>query len=167
MEDRHWNDSQFLELIYGLRQPDEHLARCPDCGSGRDQFMERRRGILAEPEISGQYLASQRRRIFARLEQPRQTWTWKLVPAMAAVAVLMAAFLLQGPAQAPVQKARLTDAQLFTEALSMATSSAPSPLYIASSAGTEKGFYDDVYSLAFSSEPQAAKPLRALFEVQP
>jgi predicted anti-sigma-YlaC factor YlaD len=166
MEDQHWNDSEFLELIYGLRQPDEHLARCPDCGSWRDRFVARRRSILAEPEISGQYLAAQRRRILARLEQPRQTWSWKLAPAMAAVAVLMAALLLQGPAQAPVQQARLTDAQLFTEAVSMATSSAPRPLYIASSAGTEKGLYEDAYSLAFSSEPQAAKPLRALFEVQ-
>lgn len=130
----HLNDDQLLDRLYGVAD-DPHVESCGEC-SARYREMELRRAELAEPQaISAEFLAAQRRKIQARLEQ-RPSLGLKWAPAFAAAVAIAIGLLVYRPAKVSAPAADANDAQLFAE----------------------------VYSMEQSTESQAAAPIHALFE---
>jgi hypothetical protein len=136
---KHLTIDELVDRLYGVGASD-HLDECKDCSERLRQLSEHRR-IAAEPVPSSyEFLAAQRRNIYARMgEKPQARMHW--LPALTAAACLLAAGVFvhlpvaQHPA-AQVAKPEIVDPQLFA----------------------------DVYSMEQSMEPLAAKPIHALFD---
>lgn len=132
---RHWSDDQLLDRLYGLAGDDSHLESCPECAE-RWTALEKRRLELARPEpVSAQFLAAQRRAIYSRLGEQRQS-RMKWAPALAAACLLIIGLVVYRPVSAPAVRNDSADAKLFS----------------------------DVYSMVQTTEPQAATPIHELFE---
>jgi hypothetical protein len=139
---RHLNQDELLDCLYGIGggEARAHLIECEEC-AGRCAAYERRRSEAAGSiEVPSDFLAAQRRAVYARLnEPPRSQGKW--APALAA-GLLLALGLFLWPSShaperpAPAAKADLGDDQLFS----------------------------DVYSIEESIEPRAAAPIQGLFE---
>jgi hypothetical protein len=148
MKQHHLSNDELLDRMY-LVESAPHLEECEECSS-RLQALERRRAEIAaampaESGISNEFLAAQRRAIYARLDQPASVHARWAPAALAAVFLLvMGVFLVRPHPQYrqvrppdPVVAADLSNEQLFS----------------------------DLYSMEQSLEPQAAAPIHALFEV--
>jgi hypothetical protein len=148
----HLKTDELVNRLYGLEgrggEQDAHLAGCPDCRA-RWEEMRIIRGVVSTPEtVSSDFLAAQRRKIYARLgEEPRTRMAW--APALAAVALLAIGVAVYRPLSAPSPgfshfanhdsrpaQTEAADAQLFSE----------------------------VYSMEQSMEPSVAAPIHTLFE---
>jgi hypothetical protein len=130
----HLSDDQLIDRLYGLSSDDAHLERCGDCSRRWSELRVLRSRLTAQEEVSSAFLASGRRKIYARLgEQPGTTWMpW--APASLAACLLAIGVLVYRPA--PPQRIDVADAQLFA----------------------------DVYAMEQSTEPRAAAPIQSLFE---
>ncbi len=151
VNDKHVSDDALVDRLYGLSRDDDetHLAGCADCAR-RWEEMRRVKARMTGPEpASHEFLAAQRRRIYARLgEQPQTGWikgAW--APALAATALLAIGIAVYRPvvfhgaghvtgSAQTTTRADADDAQLFA----------------------------DVYSMEQSSEPSVAAPIHTLFE---
>ena len=131
---KHLTTDELVDRLYGVGSGD-HLHDCDECSEHFRQLRERRE-MAAEPlPPSSEFLAAQRRNIYARMgEKPQARMKW--VPALAAAACLLAAvsFVHRPGTEAATQE--IVDPQLFA----------------------------DVYSMEQSMEPLAAKPIDALFD---
>ncbi|SRR6266545_916752 len=135
---RHWSDEEILAGLYDVGPMDGHPNECADCRR-RWELMRRRQEELrlAEPNLSGAFLASQRRAIMARTEGGSRSAGLQLAPWLAAVVLLSLSILVNRPAPKLQPQPEVSDAQLF----------------------------DDVFSIVSSSEPRAVEPVRSLFLV--
>jgi hypothetical protein len=144
---QHFSNDELLDRMYGLGESGvPHLAECDDCSS-RLQALEQRRvevTAVSEPAVSNEFLSSQRRAIYARLDQAPSA------PARWAPAALAVAFLL-------VMSVFLARPHL---AYRPVHSPAPAPLVEQS----DEQLFSDLYSMEQSVEPRAAAPIHALFE---
>jgi len=144
---QHFSNDELLDRMYGLGESGvPHLAECEECSS-RLQALERRRvEVVAanDAPVSNEFLLSQRRAIYARLDQAPST------PARWAPAALAVAFLL-------VMSVFLARPHL---AYRPVHSPAPAPLVELS----DEQLFSDLYSMEQSVEPRAAAPIHALFE---
>ena len=111
---RHLTSDELIDRLYGIGSS-EHLDNCREC-SARFRQLRERRAIVAEPRpASYEFLAAQRRNIYARMGEEPQTGR-KWVPALAAAVCLVAAgVFVYRPAEAP--RTESTDAQLFSESM--------------------------------------------------
>lgn len=133
---RHLSDEELIERLYGLGE--DPPASCESCRRRWEMLLERRRQVLlAVPELSDAWLAEQRRKIYARLEDAR-TASWLIRPAaaLATLAVMVLGLVLSLPSPEPQPTLAANDSQFFTE----------------------------IYSLVESPEPRAAAPIYSLFE---
>jgi hypothetical protein len=149
---RHWGNGDLLQRLYGLAPEggvsEEHLASCGEC-SGRWEALRLARaetlsaaGIELVPEAR---LLRQRRALWVRIDHPRQFWFSRWAPAAATAMMLAVGFVLLHPGRplaVPASQsvsngvASISDAELFSELSVMAS----------------------------PASPQAAEPIRALFE---
>jgi hypothetical protein len=135
---KHLTTDELVERLYGvdsgIAHNETHLDDCAECAERFRELSERRALAAEPPPASYEFLAAQRRSIYARMgERPQARMKW--VPALAAAVCLLAAgVFVNRPAQ--VAKPEIDDAQLFS----------------------------DVYSMEQSMEPLAAKPIHAVFE---
>ena len=137
----HLSDDALLDGLYGLTDHEPHLRECAICAQRFSEWRRKRESLaraagLSE-EVSSDFLAAQRRRIYERLERPeprRLRWA----PALAMACLMAVGALVYHPATppAPQQRADVSDSQLFS----------------------------DAYSMDQSLEPSAAAPIHALFE---
>lgn len=134
MTNKHLTVDELVERLYGIGAGD-HLSNCQECSDRLWQLRERRAMAAEAPPASHDFLAAQRRNIYARMgEKPQARTKW--VPALAAAACLLAVGVIAHHPAAQVAKPEIVDPQLFA----------------------------DVYSMEQSMEPLAAKPIDALFE---
>jgi hypothetical protein len=147
----HWNEDALVEALYGVREIDEGFRSCTLCTSRWNQLQAKRSAIVnreaavQEGGPSSEFLAAQRRAIYARLDRPqRRPWRW--APALVAACLVTVSVFLYHPPDSfdppqPVsqQQAEISDAQIFAD-------------------------LTEVYSLEQSFEPSAAAPIRGLFE---
>ena len=140
----HLSEDALLDAVYGIAgsAAEAHLRRCADCAQRLQEWHEKRAAAVESVEnieISGEFLAAQRKKIYERIERPsRKHWLW--APGLAAACALAIGVFVYHPApkEQPRRNAEISDAQLFGE----------------------------VYSMEQSLEPTAAAPARALFEEQ-
>ncbi|HVN22001.1 MAG TPA: hypothetical protein VMT15_06710 [Bryobacteraceae bacterium] len=133
-QDKHLTADEFIDRLYGLGSA-EHLNGCAECTDRLQELLTLRAAATPLVDAPHDFLAAQRRNIYARMgERPQARWKW--VPAMAAAICLIAAGVFSLRPQASVVKQEIDEAQL----------------------------YSDVYSMEQSMEPIAAKPIAAIFE---
>jgi predicted anti-sigma-YlaC factor YlaD len=131
---KHWNENDFKQCLYGLRDEDHHLEECPECRGEMDRLRMVRARITGQLEISQDFLAAQRRSIYRRLHEPRHNWLtlrWALPVAM--VLVMVFGLTLQRGGRSA---ASISDEQLFS----------------------------DLTAIEQSAEPKAIAPMHKLFE---
>lgn len=118
---RHLNDDELLDLRYGLRAEDGHLENCLECRRRWNEFEKRRAALRTAEEVPGEFLAAQRRRIYARLgERPPSGMRW--APALGAAGLLAIGIFMYRPVAPPHPEA--TD-ELFADVYSMEQSTEP------------------------------------------
>lgn len=134
---KHLTNNELVNLVYGVGTGG-HLDDCRQCAERFEQLREKRAQAAEAQPVSREFLAAQRRKIYARMgERPQGRMKW--VPALAAAACLIAVGVFSHhPARVAMPEAAEihVDAQLFS----------------------------DVYSMEQSMEPIAAQPIHALFE---
>ena len=131
----HLSNDELVNLVYGVGTRG-HLDDCRECAERFAQLRERKAMAAEALPVSVEFLAAQRRNIYARMgERPQARMKW--VPALAAAACLIAVGVFSHhPAEVAKPDETHVDAQLFA----------------------------DVYSMEQSMEPIAAQPIHALFE---
>ena len=118
----HWQEIDFPNWLYGLKDEDQHVAQCAECRAEMERLKLERGRVLAGPEVSHDFLAAQRRSIYNRLGEPRRNWVpmrWALSVSM----LLVVVFSLSWPRSK--KPAPLTDEQLFSELSSIEQSAEP------------------------------------------
>ena len=142
----HLNDDELIARLYGVG---ENRHECVECAR-RQRALEQQRSNLAAPvKAPTDFLAAQRRRIYARLgEKPRRSaLAW--VPAMAAaLCVAAGAFVYHDRAPRPA-------AHPVRHSAFVAPAHDPS---------SDAQLFSDVYSMEQSAEPRAAAPIHELIE---
>ena len=134
----HWTDEQLIDHLYGIGPSDGHLNQCEHCVSRLAAMETRRRQVSVEEPVSDQFLAAQRRTIYARLSE-RHRW-WHEVPGRHMVAAAAMVVVLAGSAGVYQHHRR-----------ELAESRADAQLA------------QEVSQMSFESEPQATAPLQELF----
>jgi len=135
----HLSDDELIARLYGVGTQDGHLDGCAQCTDRWKALLAARARVVQPPALPEEFVAGQRRAVYQRLGSPERSRA--LLPfasAMATAAIVLLAVLLYRPAPTPQPARGFSDAELFAE----------------------------VYSMVQSSEPKAAEPIHALFEVQ-
>jgi len=131
---KHLTAEELIDEIYELEKH-EHVETCAECSERMKALLALRASATGPVPASDEFLAAQRRNIYARMgEQPQGRMKW--VPALAAAACLIAVSVVVYHPEAQAPKPEIDDAQLFS----------------------------DVYSMEQSMEPMAAKPIQAIFD---
>ena len=140
---KHWTETDFKYWLYGLKELDQHVDDCPECRGELERLQLERSHITASSavsapavseEVSPEFLAAQRRRIYERLDQPQRNpllIRWVLSAAM--LLLMIAGVTFQQLHKAPPA---ISDEQLFR----------------------------DLSSIEQSAEPRAIQPIHNLFE---
>lgn len=134
---KHWTEEDITQWLYGVREDSSHLDDCELCRGRAAQAKNRRREVLAAPqEVSAEFLANQRRMIYARMEQGKSYVRYRLAASLALVvlAAVMSFNLLHRSAYTPLA----------------------SP--------ADERLYSDMVAIDQSSEPRAIQPIQNLFE---
>jgi hypothetical protein len=125
----HLNNDELIDRLYGVEVDarSEHLESCTDCRGRLNEMRRVKTASVAPAPVSSDFLAAQRRNIYARLdEKPRTGLAW--APALAAAALLAIGVAVYRP-ESPVMHSAspdAADAQLFAEVYSMEQSVEPS-----------------------------------------
>lgn len=147
----HLSSDELLDRMYGLGESAvPHLRECEECSS-RLQALERRRvevtpaGSSANgAPVSNEFLLSQRRAIYARLDQaPSAPARW--APAALAIAFLLVMSVFLARPHAAYRPVHSPDTAPLVEQ-------------------SDEQLFSDLYSMEQSDEPRAAAPIHALFE---
>lgn len=142
---KHLTTDELVDRLYGVRGVD-HLENCAECADRLRRFEEQRAMAVETLPESNEFLAGQRRNIYARMgERPQAGMKW--VPALAAAACLAVVGLV---AYHPGQIAPQMSPQMTAQAAKQDIDAAQ--------------LFSDVYSMEQSMEPIAAKPIHAIFE---
>jgi predicted anti-sigma-YlaC factor YlaD len=118
----HWTGIDFQHGLYGLRELDQHLEECAECRGELERLKRERCRMAAEPEVPHEFLAAQRRKIYARMETPRHNplvMRWVL---SAAMLLMIAGLAFQQWRQRPPA---ISDEQLFSDLSSIEQSAEP------------------------------------------
>lgn len=137
----HLSDDALLDAVYGLTENEPHLHECAICAQRFSEWRRKRESLAGaaglSTEVSSDFLAAQRRKIYERLERP-ESKRLRWAPALAMACLVAVGALVYHPATppAPQQRGEVSDSQLFS----------------------------DAFSMDQSLEPSAAAPIHALFE---
>ena len=141
----HWTDDELIQHLYGVGPEDGHIDSCQECQARLSAAQASRKMLELDPSagaaISHDFLAAQRRGIYAKLTESRRsktaTFARRWASAAATLAILGGSVLLyEEKHQRDLANDRVTDVQLA----------------------------QDVSQMAQDSEPQPTAPLQALFE---
>ncbi len=137
MKPEHCTDDELIEILYGVREPTTHAAICAECRAKLADLERLRAAAAAPPEISAEFLHTQRQRVFERAERYASRPNFRWAPSLAASAAVFLGLLISTPVPKSQPVASVpSDAQLFSE----------------------------INALLETPEPLAAAPIRNLFE---
>jgi anti-sigma factor RsiW len=130
----HWTDEQLVEHIYGVGPHDGHLESCLECRGRLASLGQHRQAIersAAGDGVTFDFLAAQRRRIYARLSKRTPGWSrlgihrWATA-AVAAVALTSGVMIYENTQLHA--RSNVSDAQLAQEVSQIASDSEPQPI---------------------------------------
>jgi anti-sigma factor RsiW len=140
MNERHWSDERLIASLYGVGPEDDHLEECSVCRARLERISARRQALATEPEVSDQFLAAQRRSVYARIREsesrPGIWFTWAPAAALAATIVFGVTLMRLAPEQRLEVAGGLPESTLYTE----------------------------IYNEVAMTQPRAVQPIRGLFE---
>ena len=119
----HWTDDQLISHLYGVGLETGHLDNCPDCQNRFAAMQLRRKSMESSEvadEISSDFLAAQRRAVYARLSEPVRLWsTWQVrrwASGVATVLVIVSGLLVyENSHRRQLANDQVSDAQLALE----------------------------------------------------
>ncbi len=130
----HWTDEQLIAHLYDLGPDDGHIHGCAVCQERLSNMQASRRAIEAAESpgnVGFDFLAAQRRRIYARLTQPVHWWSQfeirRWVSAAATILAIGGGLLLYEENHRQQMMDKVSDAQLAQEVSSMAQDAEPQP----------------------------------------
>jgi len=154
---KHFSDDELIDRLYGLTgqsgegDREAHLARCEDCAQRWSEMRHIKARLTAREPASNEFLAAQRRAIYARLgEQPGTGLGWMKgawAPALAATALLAIGIVMHRPMAMPGE----------------ANGTGAAAAAVHQDADDAK-LFADAYSMEQSAEPSVAAPIHTLFE---
>ena len=123
----HWTDEQLIEHLYGVGPEDGHLQICGECqarlSAAQSVRLRLETDLASDSEPAGyDFLMAQRRRIYARLNEPAKSWTGHWAPALAMLVALAGGLVIYDHG---FRQERVSDAQLAREVSCMASDSEP------------------------------------------
>lgn len=140
----HLSQDELLDQMYGVGDEEDHLRECAEC-SGRFEAMRQRRvDATPEPVVSTEFLASQRRAIYARVDRGLAAHV-RWVPAFAVAGLLAMGLFLSRP-HSEYRALQAPDTAAITELSS------------------QEQLVSDLYLEEQSVEPRATAPIHELFE---
>ncbi len=170
---RHLTNDELLNRLYGLGEAEgetnQHLRECAGCAERWRAFERRRAETAATPDLasdaSNEFLAAQRRAIYARIEEFPDGVHVRWAPALAAGFLLAAGVYLFIPGPIPGRHAVPHPAtQAHTQAY---TQNHNRPAQVGAHAEmSDEQLFSDVYSMeqsAYRKAPCGGFPLHALF----
>ncbi len=134
----HWTDEQLVDHLYGLGPADGHLDQCELCTNRLSSMQARRQQVSPEETVSDDFLAAQRRAIYARMSKPHHWWSDVPVRHWAAAAAM---FMVLAGSAAVYQDHRRELAE----------------------ARSDAHLAQEVSQMAFESESPVTAPLQGLF----
>ncbi|MBV8864751.1 MAG: hypothetical protein JO210_05055 [Acidobacteriaceae bacterium] len=66
----HWTDDQLIAYLYDVGLDDGHLHGCRECQARLSVIEGRQEALRSSQEVDFEFLAGQRRRIYAKITQP-------------------------------------------------------------------------------------------------
>ena len=139
MYDKHWSDEELVARLYGVGPEGDHLEVCDTCARRWEAIRSRYESLRPSGiEVSGKFLAAQRRAIHARLREKRHSFPRMLVPVLVTLLLATVLMVYRPAPEPPPAKERISDSQLF----------------------------DDVFRMVSDPAPSAVEPIRSLFEEQ-
>lgn len=129
----HWSDGQLIAHLYGVGPEDGHLAACAEC-TARFEAMaacgETLRHVTAANEVTSDFLAAQRRSIYARLDEKPSWWAvssamQRWAPVLAMVALMAGGVTLYEQQHAGRTDDAISDAELVQQVSQIAEDSTP------------------------------------------
>jgi hypothetical protein len=155
---RHLTNDELLHRLYGLGEAEGetnlHLRECTECADRWRAFERRMAQTAAWPDLSSsasnEFLAAQRRAVYARLEERPGGMHVRWAPAVAAGFLLAAGAYLAIPGRHAVPQA------------ANPAHNRPAPV-AAHPEMSDEQLFSDVYSMEQSAEPRSAVPMHALF----
>jgi anti-sigma factor RsiW len=159
---RHLGDDELVDRLYGLggQESDEHLAGCDACAERWNEMRRIQARLTATEPVSGEFLAAQRRAIYARLGErvPETGWRTSVgwmkgacAPALAATALVAIGIAIHRPVAM-----RGT-----SHGVSRGTGAGAAAFH---ADADDAKLFSDVYSMEQSAEPSVAAPIHTLFE---
>ena len=123
----HWTDDQLIEHLYGVGPEDGHLQICGESqarlSAAQSVRLRLETDLASDSEPAGyDFLMAQRRRIYARLNDPAKSWTGRWAPALAMLVALAGGLVIYDHG---FRQERVSDAQLAREVSCMASDSEP------------------------------------------
>ena len=151
-DERHWQVDDLVRRLYGVAPEsgvsEEHLGACREC-SGRWEALRLVRAEYLSEAATGPVpedrLTGQRKVLWARIDHPQRFWFSKWAPVAATAVILVTGFALMHPARPLVAPAP------------RAASHASAPI-------SDAELFNDLSAMASPAAPQAAEPIRGLFE---
>lgn len=141
----HWTDDELIAHLYGVGPEGDHLRECRACQARLSAMQSHRETVERIPskqaDVSSEFLAAQRRQIYAKIAEPVRWWSGthmrRLTSAAATLLVLGGGLMVfEEHHEQQLMNDRVTDAQLA----------------------------EQVSNMAQDSEPVSTAPLQALFE---
>lgn len=163
----HLSQDELLDQMYGVGAKEAHLRECGEC-SGRMQALLATKARLraetpalqsnADATVSDEFLAAQRRSIYARLDRDAAMHV-RWVPALAFAGLLAMGLILYRP-HAQYGPAHSTDTTARVELNARAEVNEAVNVGV----NNDAQLVSDLYSMEDSVEPLAAAPIHGLFE---
>jgi hypothetical protein len=146
----HWTQDEFLRHLYGLEAEEPalaHLAGCAACGQKWADLQARRGECLLPHTVNETRLRTQRQAIWMQIEEARSARPlgWR-APAAALALMVFMALMVSRPA-----------VQLEDPLVEITEMAAPGPV-------SDTQFFEEIASVASSTQPAAAEAVESLFE---
>ncbi len=132
----HWTDDQLISHLYGNGLENRHLDSCPECQNRLAAMQSRRTAIesseVAEDQVPVEFLAAQRRAVYARISEPVRLWpVWQVrrwASVMATILMIVSGlFLYENNHRRQIAEDQVSDAQLALEVSQSVQNEEPQP----------------------------------------
>jgi predicted anti-sigma-YlaC factor YlaD len=129
MKTEHWTDDQVIAHLYGVGPEDGHLQECAACRVRTAEMQSNRLSLDAlrdtDEEVTFEFLARQRRAIYASLGRKRRAFRMRQWASAVAMVAVAASAIIVIEERRQKDDRQISDAQLVEEVSRIAQDSTP------------------------------------------